>query len=579
MKRQNDGTSLLSWFGREKHLLILISVTGILYNVGMTAGPYFEGRLAQYLYEILTGARKSADIVRLATIYVAVIAFVQGCRYLKRLYVRKFANSTARSMKMSVYRSLLRKSTQKAKKEDVGAVMTKALSDCEDCAEGMRKFTTEVFDTGVVMVAYTVMLIIYDMRLAFLCLIFPPIAWLTAEKLKKKVTGAVSESKKSLSRLNRVTDDRIKNQLTYRIFGEESNQEKRYEDALTDLEEKSIRAGIYQNSAEPVYLLISSVSVILIFYFGSRNVLGTSWVKWDIAAFTAFLACFLKLAVKSSHVAKLFNAVQKAEVSWDRISSYLADSEPIPDLTPAGSAPLEMADVTFSYGDKPLFENASFRAKPGEIVGMTGETASGKTTWSRTFLGEVDYSGDILFGGKSVRALSDKQIFAYAGHDPELFHDTLRNNVTFGQSDGKRSENSGDTRLSEVLAEVCLDSELNPDDIIGEGGRTVSGGQAARISLARALYSKAPVLILDDPFAALDRMTEQKIFETLRTKESWRTILLISHRLECFDRTDQVLFLQDGALLSGTHEELIETVPRYRELYEMQKGGAGHEKN
>ena len=139
------------YFRKEKGLLLVVTVTGIFYNIGMVAGPWFEGQLVQYLCDILGGLRGPAAIVRLALCYVLTILFVQFMRYIKRLYVRKFANNISKNMKMILYRNLLY--GNRAGHEGAGAMMTKLIADADACVEGMRKFTTEVFDRGVVMVA------------------------------------------------------------------------------------------------------------------------------------------------------------------------------------------------------------------------------------------------------------------------------------------------------------------------------------------------------------------------------------------------------------------------------------------
>lgn len=560
---------LLAYFGKEKKTLAVVTVTGLVYNIGMTAGPWFEGQLAQYLYDILDGTRTAGAIARLSLAYVLVIALVQFCRFLKRLYVRKFANNTTRRLKDEIYHHLLLESTRQIQQEDTGALMTKAVSDAESLAEGMRKFTTEVFDTGVVMIAYAVMLLVYDWRLALISMIFPPFAYLAAEKIKGFVTEAASESRKSLSRLNNTTVDRVAGALTYRIYGEESNREKAYEKALGDYEHKNIIAGIWQNSTEPLYLTISMISVIPIFWFGAKNVTGSGWTAWTIASFSTFLSCFLKLATKSSHAAKLFNAVHKAEVSWARIQSYLGDTRELPRLESVGPADLSVSDVNLSYENHKVLSDISFSAKPGQIIGITGTVASGKSVLGRVFLQEDDWTGTVTYGGKDIRQMTNYAVFAYSGHNPELFAGTAAENITFGQWDEKR--------FAKVLSEAQLDKEFSADSQIGEQGSGVSGGQAARLALARALYSKAPVLILDDPFAAVDKKTEAMIFEALRRDEKDRIILLISHRLAMFPQMDEILMLDGGRVKAGTHGELLETCPAYSRLYRLQEGGGDHE--
>lgn len=248
-----------------------------------------------------------------------VIALVQGARALKRLYVRKFANAVSRAMKENIYHHLIHESYARIQQEDTGAMMTRAIADADACAEGMRKFTTEVFDTGVVMVAYMAMLLGIDWKLTLIVLVFPPVAYIASAALKKKVTASAAESRMAMSRLNNAAVDAISHALTYRIYGEDGNRAAAYEKDLTAYERKNVMAGIWQNSPQPLYLVISMFGVIPILWLGGKNVLGQGWTVWSIAAFSSYLSCFTKLAVKSSHAAKLFNAVQKAQVSWRRI--------------------------------------------------------------------------------------------------------------------------------------------------------------------------------------------------------------------------------------------------------------------
>ena len=160
-------------------------------------------------------------------------------------------------------------------------------------------------------------------------------------------------------------------------------------------------------------------------------------------------------------------------------------------------------------------------------------------------------------------------IIGYLGHDPELFHDTVANNVSLGA--GKD--------IKPYLAAVCLDQDLQTMEdgaqtIIGNDGVRLSGGQAQRLALARTLYHKKPLLILDDPFSALDRNTEREAFAHLRELTTDSIVLLISHRLYLFPQMDQVIWMEGGKTVNGSHEELLKKVPEYARLYEVQEGGA-----
>lgn len=568
--------SIAAYFRLEWLPLTLITLSGLAYNVGLLAGPWFEGRLAQCLADILGGRETAAAMTALAAGYILVTLLVQAARFIKRFYVRRFANNINRRMKGVLYANLVRQSRGALEKQGAGELMTKAISDVDDCAEGIRKFTTEVFDTGVALAGYIVMLFAYDWRLALLCMIFPPISYICAEKMKKPVQRAGAAYKKAAAALSAATLDRAKNAVTYRIYGCENAQETRYEAALDGYERTAVRANVWQAALPPLYLAASNLSVLFILWFGAKNVLGTGWRAWDIAAFTTFLSCFMKTAVKSSKAAKLFNAVQRAEVSWKRIKPMMKTPRALEPLAVPAAQRVEVSGLSFCYdGGAPIFEGVSFSAQPGDIIGVTGPVACGKSTLGRVFLCERPYGGSVRIGGRELSELSLREAAStvgYLGHDPELWNDTVEENVRCGEA--------GDAMR--FLTLTALDGEVRAMErglqtVVGSGGVRLSGGQAQRLALARTLAHPRPVLVLDDPFSALDRQTEDEVFARLKACAQDRVVILISHRLYHFPELEQIVFMQGGKADVGTHEALCASVPAYRALYESQTGGAAHE--
>ena len=564
--------SIAAYFRLEWLPLTLITLSGLAYNVGLLAGPWFEGRLAQCLADILGGNETAAAMTALAAGYILVTLLVQAARFIKRFYVRRFANNINRRMKGVLYANLVRQSRGALEKQGAGELMTKAISDVDDCAEGIRKFTTEVFDTGVALAGYIVMLFAYDRHLALLCMIFPPISYICAEKMKKPVQRAGAAYKKAAAALSAATLDRAKNAVTYRVYGCEDAQEVRYEAALDGYEQAAVRANVWQAALPPLYLAASNLSVLFILWFGAKNVLGTGWRAWDIAAFTTFLSCFMKTAVKSSKAAKLFNAVQRAEVSWKRIKPMMKTPRALEPLAIPAAQRVEVSGLSFCYdGGAPIFEGVSFSAQPGDIIGVTGPVACGKSTLGRVFLCERPYGGSVRIGGRELSELSPREAAStvgYLGHDPELWNDTVEENVLCGEA--------GDAMR--FLALTALDGEVRAMEqglrtVVGSGGVRLSGGQAQRLALAHP----RPVLVLDDPFSALDRRTEDEVFARLKACAQDRVVILISHRLYHFPELRQIVFMQGGKADVGTHEALCASVPAYRALYESQTGGAAHE--
>lgn len=564
-----------SYFRLEWLPLALVTVSGLVYNIGLLATPWFEGRLAQCLADILGGSATAAAMAMLVLAYVVVTLVVQAARFLKRFYVRRFANNINRRMKGILYANLVRQSRAALETEGAGELMTKAISDVDDCVEGMRKFTTEVFDTGVALAGYTVMLLVYDWRLALLCLLFTPVSCVCAARMKKPVQREGAAYKKAAGALRAATLDRAQNAATYRIYGCETACEQRYEDVLTTYEKTAVRSNVWQSALPPLYLAVSEAGVLFILWFGAKNVLGIGWSTWDIAAFTTFLSCFTKLTVKASKVAKLFNSVQKAEVSWKRIKPLMKLPKELAPLAIPAPADVKLQVLSFAYGEEPIFSGLTLTAHPGDIIGVTGPVACGKSTLGRVFLCEMPYGGSAQFGQREFAALTPREISAtvgYLGHAPELSADTIQNNVLCGSEQDAMP----------WLAAVALDGEVRAmenglNTVIGSGGVRLSGGQAQRLALARTLAHPRPVLVLDDPFSALDRSTEDTVFANLQAYAKDKVVFLISHRLYHFPQMQQVVFMEDGRTTVGTHEELMAAAPAYRQLYESQTGGQQHE--
>lgn len=576
-KKGFQANRVLSYFKAEWVTLAAVTVSGLIYNIGLLASPWFEGRMAGRLVDILGGSGALPSMLRLAVCYAAVTALVQGARYIKRFYVRRFANNVNRRMKRILYGSLIRKSRAELEGEGVGSAMTKAIQDVDDCVEGMRKFTTEVFDTGVALCAYAVMLLSYDWRLALLSMLFPPLSYLIAEKMKTVVQRTGAAFKEASAHLNAATLDRAENAVTYRVFGCEGERQSAYEKELSGYESAAVKANIWSAVLPPLYRIISMAGALLIIFFGARNIRGTGWTSWDIAVFTTFLACFTRLAAKSSSAAKLFNAVHKAQVSWRRIKPLMHQAEadePVPALS---AAAFTATHAGFAYpGGSNIFADLSLSAQPGQIIGVTGPVACGKSTLGRMFLCEYPYQGSLKFGDRELSSLRPAELVGmvgYLGHDPELFNDSIENNILLGD----------DQDANAYLRAVCLDQEVAAmeDGLqtrVGSGGVRLSGGQAQRLALARTLCHRKPVMILDDPFSALDKQTEAQVFAHLKELARDSIVLLISHRLYLFPQTDQVIFLDHGQALVSTHAQLLQSNAEYARLFHEQEGGASNEK-
>ncbi len=570
IKKITHPDKVLSYFKPEKKVLLLIAIGGTCFNVGMTAGPYFEGRLAQCLYDCIQGAATGKDMLSLAGIYLGVILFVQLMRALKRFSGARLRNDFSRNMRHMLYNGIVHMTREEVERESTGAIMTKAVADVDACAMGMQQVSTEIFDTGVLLASYFVMLLIYDWRLTLLACIFMPISYFLAASLKKPVTRVNERYKMTAGRLNQETLDRVNNAVTYRVYGREENRDASYEKILTEYEKNAVKANLWGNATTPIYNIVCMSGVLFIIWLGGRNVLESGWTVWDIGVFTTYVSCFTKLAQKASSSARFFNSIQRAQVSWQRIKPLFKEYVELPEPEEVPVECLEVRDAEISYpGYEPVLEHLNFTVKKGQIIGVTGAVACGKSALGKVFIGNALYEGSIRLDGTELKDLDDVEKsgrIAYMGHEPELMSDTVWENILLGK----------DADPEEYLKLVRMDEEIEKmpgkrQTYVGNGGQQLSGGQQARISLARTLCHRRGILVLDDPFSAVDKNTEREIFARLRVLAEDGMILLLSHRLALFPETDGVLFLKDGSGVFGTHEELLESNPGYRKLYETQQ--------
>lgn len=541
--------SILYYFKKEWKSLTIVTITGLIYNFGLILGPYFEGKLTQSIYDYFQQSISFQTIVKIVLLYLFSISIVQISRFYKRNYVRIFANNTNKRFKQTIYQNILYAPQSQIKQEQTGALLTKAVIDADDCSEGIRKFTTELFDTCIALIAYLCMLFHYDVKITLLCIVCIPLSYLLAEKMKTLVQTTSEKQKKITASLNETTLDLTSHAMMYRIYGCEENRMHSYENILQAYESASIKANIPFMAFPPLYFVITLLGLFPILYFGCHYVIqGT----WNIAIFTTYVACFLKLATKSSKSAKLFNSVHKAQISWKRLSPYLLD----PDTSMPSSSTitsLTVKDLSFHYPNaNDLFKHISFTLQKGEILGVCGKVASGKSTFGKLFLQEMPYEGSISI---------EKQNVTYLGHDLQLLNDTIEHNITLGK----------DIDILPYLKLVCIDQEVEQMEQgihtkLGNGGIRLSKGQAQRIAIARTLVHASSLLILDDPFSALDIKTEQQVFHNIQSYCKDKMIILISHRLSIFKYATKVLLLEDTHATLSTHDTLCQTSSTYKTL-------------
>lgn len=566
---------IINYWKKEKYVVACIIIFGISCNAAVILGPIYQGKLIDSIAQ----GKKLSSVASLAFVFVLLIAATQFLRYFKRFYIRRFANSTSSTMRLMIYNNIMNKSTYELDNENIGNLMTRAISDVDLCTEGMRKFTTEIFDTGVLMASYLISMLVYDIKITMLSILFIPVAMLIAEKLKSIIYKYSIAFRKKSSEVADITYDIIENSMLYRVNGMETKNLERYSSELEDLQNKAIKADILENSMQPIYNIIAMIGIIMVVYLGGTKVINKGWT---VGVFSTYAAMFTAMAVKASKAAKLFNSVQKSQISWKRIKPYLTEykTKDISVNINNKATALSAHNLSFTYEENKenIIDNISFDGKQGEIIGITGAIATGKSTLGLSLLGLYAYVGSIKIDGKELKNYSEyerSKMISYLGHKPQLLSDTIYNNITFGNKQD----------ISSVLKDVCFDKDLmampnRENTLVGNSGVKLSGGQQARIALARALLNKNKIIILDDPFSAVDMKTEEKIIENLKNNYKDSLIIIISHRLAIFNKINKIILLnKDKTWEYGTHSELLKNSEMYAEIFNLQctEGGDSYE--
>jgi ABC-type multidrug transport system fused ATPase/permease subunit len=572
---------ILNYWAQEKLTVFLIVVFGLSFNISMVLGPIWQGKLL----DGLAAGAEASKVLKTALTFLLLILAIQTLRYFKRFYIRRFANRTSARMRLSIYRSILGKKAGELDAESPGNLMTRAVADVDLCVEGMRKFTTEIFDTGVLMASYLVSLFLYDVKITLVAVAFIPVAMLLAQKLKTVVYSYTMDWRKKSGAAAELAYENIENALLYRVRGLEGRAADRYRQSLLELQSAAVKAEVLENSLQPIYNAIAMVGVVAVIWMGGNKALSQAWT---IGAFSAYMTIFVAFAFKASKASKLFNSVQKAQISWRRIKPYLSASPEEEALAAAAPAPriaggreeaplLSLRGLRFNYGAarEPILRDLSLEGRRGEIIGVTGPVACGKSSLGLALTGIYPYAGSALLAGRELRdypAAERSLLVTYAGHNPQLFSDTISRNVSLGR-DGDLLGALRDAGLELDLRAMPLGAETP----VGNAGYRLSGGQQARVGLARALFLRRALIVLDDPFSAVDVKTEAEILSALRAHYAESLIVLISHRLTAFPDTDRVVLIsQDGSASVGTHSELMESSGLYSEIYRLQSS-AGRE--
>jgi len=387
-----------------------------------------------------------------------------------------------------------------------------------------------------------------------------------------------------VDRLNQGMQENLLGVRVVKAFAREEHENRRFEGVNDELYANSLRVNQLLSVFNPLMTSLLNLGVVAVIYYGGIQVsVGTTSVG-EIVAFTNYLqnaiGALLTLSLMTGNVSA-------ANVSAGRIWKII-DSEP---LVKNGEAPVKLTDlkgrvafkgVGFRYrgnSGTPVLNDITFTAEPGERVAILGATGSGKTTLVNLIPRFYDATeGSVEIDGVDIRRLdlqSLRERIGVSAQDTTLFSGTIRDNIRFGRKQATDAEVVEAAKAAQAH-EFITGFPEGYDTILGQRGVTLSGGQKQRIAIARALLVKPSILILDDSTSAVDAETEYKIEQALERTLRDTTCFVVAQRISTVLNADKILVLDEGRVVAeGTHKQLLEGSPIYREIYDSQLGEGG----
>ncbi|MGA8310790.1 MAG: ABC transporter ATP-binding protein [Terriglobales bacterium] len=521
--------------------------------------------LSHLLTTFLKGDGKMSIAIGAAVAVVAIATLNAIASYVANYYTESVGQWVANDLRIRTYQHLQHLSLSYYDQQRTGALLSTITSDVQTIQNFASSSTL-----GIVVDLFTIVGMLFIMfwlnwDFTLIAVAVTPFMLFLVSRFKKAVKAATREVRKQQANIVSVVQQDLESMRVVKAFGRQDYQQKELGEVSRAVVDAALKARRVKALLSPIVTVTVAGCTAIVLWRGSALILAGAMTAGSLTVFLSYLTQFFK-PVKD--LASMTNSVAQAAVGVDRVRAILDADNVIPERADARQLPapvhgaIRFDQVKFAYDpESPVLRGVSFSIEPGQLVGVVGPTGGGKSTIVSLIPRFYDPTGGkIEIDGVDVRDYKLQWLRSQIGYvlqETVLFRGTVRDNIAYGREGATHDEIVEAAKLANA-DEFIARMPQGYDTMIGERGETLSGGQRQRIGIARALVRDNPILILDEPTAALDTESERLVIEALERLMKGRTVITIAHRLTTIRDADKIIVLDGGVVAEqGTHQQLL----------------------
>ncbi|HCE3405168.1 TPA: lipid A ABC transporter ATP-binding protein/permease MsbA [Vibrio parahaemolyticus] len=521
-----------------------------------------------------------SDFLRTLPLIIFVMMFIRGTSGFVSTYCLSWVSgNVVMLVRRMVFNHFMHMPVSYFDKEKTGNLLSRITYDSEQVSAATSQALVSIVREGASIIGLLVLMFYNSWQLSLvLFAVAPVVAW-GIGVVSKRFRKISKNMQTMMGNVTASAEQMLKGHKVVLSYGGQDIERQRFDKVSNQMRQQSMKLVTAQAAANPIIQMIASFAIVAVLYLASIDSIKEQLTP---GTFTVVFSAMFGLMRPLKALTNVTSQFQRGMAASQTLFA-LIDLEPEKNegkyTVERAKGEVSVIDVSFTYegSEKPALDHVSFDIPRGKTVALVGRSGSGKSTIANLFnrFYDVD-SGSITLDGRDIRDYELKNLreqFALVSQNVHLFNDTIANNIAYATEDKyQRSDIEHAAKLAHAM-EFINKMENGLDTMIGENGASLSGGQRQRVAIARALLRDAPVLILDEATSALDTESERAIQAALDELQKDKTVLVIAHRLSTIEKADEILVVDDGAIIErGNHTDLIAKNGAYAQLHRIQFG-------